>query len=115
MKGVTFVPFPKPHINRAKSERWIKACKREHFRIDSITKHTYICSLRFIGGNGSTDEYPDPVDATASPAQVSNLYRKLVLGLSRLIFSLTITIIKCFYQSRLSHAKPMDLTCDVYE
>ena len=39
---------------------------------DKVTKHTYICSLHFIGGSGPTVEHPDPIDATASPAQVSN-------------------------------------------
>ena len=72
MTGVTFMPFPKPHMDRGKCERWLRACKRDNFGIDNVTKHTCICSLHFIGGNGPTDEHPDPIDATASPAQVSN-------------------------------------------
>ena len=72
MKGVTFMPFPKPHIDRDKCERWIRACRREGFGTDKVTKHTYICSLHFIGGSGPTVEHPYPIDATASPAQASN-------------------------------------------
>ena len=72
MKGVTFMPFPKPHIDRGKCERWIRACRREGFGTDKVTKHTYICSLHFIGGSGPTVEHPYPIDATASPAQVVN-------------------------------------------
>ena len=72
MKGVTFLPFSKPRMDREKCERWIRACRREGFGADEVTKHTYICSLHFIGGSGPTVEHPDPIDATASPAQVSN-------------------------------------------
>ena len=66
------MPFPKPHIDRDKCERWIRACRREGFGTDKVTKHTYICSLHFIGGSGPTVEHPYPIDATASPAQASN-------------------------------------------
>ena len=55
------MPFPKSHMDRDKCERLIRACR-----------HTYICSLHFIGGSGPTVEHPDPIDATASPAQVSD-------------------------------------------
>ena len=66
------MPFPKPHIDRDKCERWIRACRREGFGDDKVTKHTYICSMHFIGGSGPTVEHPDPIDATASPAHVSD-------------------------------------------
>ena len=66
------MPFLKPHMDRGKCERWLKACKRDNFGIDNVTKHTYTFSLHFTGGNGPTDEHPDHIDATASPAQVSN-------------------------------------------
>ena len=29
VKGATFMPFPKPHIDREQSERWIRAYRRE--------------------------------------------------------------------------------------
>ena len=61
MKKVFFIRFPKPHLDRAKAERWVNACRRD----------TYICSLHFIGENGPTTETPDPVIATATPSQVT--------------------------------------------
>ena len=48
MKGATFMPFPKPHIDREKSERWIRAGSREGFGVNNVTKHTNICSLHLI-------------------------------------------------------------------
>ena len=72
MRGVTFMSFPKPNFDREKCERWVRACKRENFGVSNVTKHTYICSLHFVGGNGPTESNPHPMDATASPAQVSD-------------------------------------------
>ena len=52
MKGVgpkhAFRPFPKPHMDRGKCERCIRACRRESFGTDKVTKHTYICSLSIV-------------------------------------------------------------------
>ena len=43
MKGAAFVPFPKPHMDRDKSERWIRACRREGFGVDNVNKtHTHL-------------------------------------------------------------------------
>ena len=66
------MPFLKPHMDRDKCERWIRACRWEGFGADNVTKHTYICLLHFIGGSGPTFEHPDHIDSTASPAQVSD-------------------------------------------
>ena len=43
---------------------WVHACGRKGFTIDKITKDTYICSLHFVGGNGPTEEDPDPINAS---------------------------------------------------
>ena len=29
--------------------------------VQNVTKDTYICSVHFVGGNGPTDDYPDPI------------------------------------------------------
>jgi hypothetical protein len=70
MHGVFFIPFPKPKSNENKCKRWIAACGREHFTVDNIKKWTYICSKHFVGGKGPTENHPDPVPATYTPAQV---------------------------------------------
>ena len=54
------------------AEKWVQpcgkklvhACGRKDFTIDKITKDTYICSLHFVGGNGPTEEDPDPINAS---------------------------------------------------
>ena len=47
-----------------KAKKWVQACGRKGFTIDKITKDTYICSLHFVGGNGPTEEDPDPISAS---------------------------------------------------
>ena len=49
MKGVTFIPFVKPHIDKEKCERWIRLCyrKEDEFNTNKIDKYTYICSKVF--------------------------------------------------------------------
>ena len=32
---------------------------------------SYICSIHFVGGNGPTKQYPDPISAVASKDKVS--------------------------------------------
>ena len=77
--GTYFIPFPKPGKEKdgmtqwevkgqkdrtEKSKRWINLCSRDNFTIKNINRHTYICSLHFIGGNGPTEENPDPIKAS---------------------------------------------------
>lgn len=71
MKGVFFIPFPKPHRDLEKCKRWAINCGREGFTTDRVTKDTYICSLHFVGEKGPTDEFPDPIPATFTAKQVS--------------------------------------------
>ena len=35
------------------------------------TKDSYVSSLHFVGGNGPTEEDPDPISAVASKERVS--------------------------------------------
>ena len=44
MIGVTWIPFPKPHINAEKCRRWIMACGRQDFCEENVKKWTNICS-----------------------------------------------------------------------
>ena len=41
-----------------KAKKWVHACHRKGFAIGNITKDTYICSLPFVGGNGTIEEDP---------------------------------------------------------
>lgn len=60
--------FPKPKTNLDKCMRWIKACGRPHeqLNVDRINKHKAVCSKHFVGGNGPTTMYPDPIQADGS-------------------------------------------------
>jgi hypothetical protein len=73
LKDVFFIPFVKPHIDLDKCKRWINACHRELFTVEKVKKWTYICSKHFVGGYGPTPENPDPLRATMTDKQVSNL------------------------------------------
>jgi len=66
MEGITFIPFPKPKTQLQKCERWVRLCGRKYFTVSSIRKDTYICSKHFVGGNGPTEEYPDPLPAVST-------------------------------------------------
>ncbi|XP_013409794.1 zinc finger protein 235 isoform X2 [Lingula anatina] len=78
MAGVFFLPFPKQKTNFEKCKRWVHLCGRpmEQFNMDKISKYTYMCSKHFVGGNGPTEEYPDPISALACPEQVSKINRR---------------------------------------
>uniref|UniRef100_A0A8C4QH14 Uncharacterized protein n=1 Tax=Eptatretus burgeri TaxID=7764 RepID=A0A8C4QH14_EPTBU len=66
MQGVWFLPFPKPTNKPKECDRWIRACGRPAaFDRSRITKSTYVCSKHFVGGNGPTRDYPDPVPLPA--------------------------------------------------
>lgn len=84
MQGVGWVPFPKPKTNLAKCERWLEICCREGFTVDKVKKWTYICTKHFIGGNGPTEDYPDPIPANATPIQAS---QKLLVSILMFIFN----------------------------
>ena len=61
MEGVWFIPFPKPDTQLEKCIIWVSACGRENFTVEDVNKHTYICSLHFVGGNGPSNEHPHPI------------------------------------------------------
>lgn len=66
--GVKLILFPKPKTNLEKCLRWIKACGRPHdqLNVQRINKHKAVCSKHFVGGNGPTVQFPDPVPADGS-------------------------------------------------
>ena len=70
MDGVTWVPFPKPHIDKEKCLKWVAACGREDFDVNSVKKWTCLCSKHFVGGSGPTDEHPDPIPACYDDRQM---------------------------------------------
>lgn len=39
-EGITFIQFPDPSMEKAKAEKWVAACRRENFTINSITRWT---------------------------------------------------------------------------
>ncbi|KAJ8300349.1 hypothetical protein KUTeg_021868 [Tegillarca granosa] len=63
-----FIHFPTPKTDLAKCLRWIKACSRPHeqLNVSRINQHKVVCSKHFVGGNGPTKEFPDPVCADGS-------------------------------------------------
>jgi hypothetical protein len=40
------------------------------FTVEKVTRWTYICSKHFVGGQGPTEQHPDPIPATYTPFQV---------------------------------------------
>jgi hypothetical protein len=97
MKGVFWIPFPKPKRNLDKCQHWIRACGRELFTVEKVTRWTYICSKHFVGGQGPTDLHPDPIPATYTPFQVwqnivvIRLHEKVPISISKkyIVFFIT--------------------------
>ena len=74
MEGVNFVYFPQRRKDPDKCSRWVKLCGRpsegyRSFTVASVTKNTYICTKHFVGGQGPTFEYPDPIPADAAQVE----------------------------------------------
>ena len=92
-----WIPFPKPKRNLEKCQRWIRACGRELFTVEKVTRWTYICSKHFVGGQGPTDLHPDPIPATYTPFQVwqnivvIRLHEKVPISISKkyIVFFIT--------------------------
>lgn len=76
--GVKLILFPKPKTNLQKCLRLIKACGRPHeqLNIQRINKHKAVCSKHFVGGNGPTVEFPDPLQADGSAVRPTRPLRK---------------------------------------
>ena len=70
MENVSWIVFPKPHRDMEKCKKWVHACGRANFTAEKVNKWTYICSKHFVGGNGPTAEFPDPIPASFTPIQV---------------------------------------------
>ncbi|XP_056152611.1 uncharacterized protein LOC130127078 isoform X2 [Lampris incognitus] len=78
MVGVRFLNFPKPKQRLEKCLRWIRACGRPHeqFNVNKVHKMTFICTKHFVGGEGPTDNHPDPIPARYCQEQVHKFSRK---------------------------------------
>ena len=50
-----------------------------------MNKHTYICSRHFVGGAGSTQEYPDPISALQVGSQTPVITQSCKLPPRRLL------------------------------
>ena len=82
---------------KKKCQRWIRACGRELFTVEKVTRWTYICSKNLVGGHGPTDQHPGPIPATYTPFQVwenivvIRLHEKVPISISRkyIVFLLT--------------------------
>eukprot|EP00105_Crassostrea_gigas_P035685 XP_019919833.1 PREDICTED: uncharacterized protein LOC105320761 isoform X3 [Crassostrea gigas] len=76
--GGKLILFPKPKTYLHKCLRWIKACGRPHeqLNIQRINKHKAVCSKHFVGGNGATVEFPDPLQADGSAVRPTRPLRK---------------------------------------
>ena len=82
---VFFVKFPGKKQKEERCRRWINAC-RTKLTYETLTYHHYICSLHFIGENGPTELYPDPVSATMSEEKRAGLetaYKKRIARFAR--------------------------------
>ena len=54
-----------------KAKIWLHACGRKDFcSLSDVKKDTYICSIHFYGGKGTTEDHPDPVLALLTQEEV---------------------------------------------
>ena len=74
---VFFVRFPGKKRRVEKCKRWVDACIVGHMykkiSFETLTYDNYICSLHFVGENGPTESYPDPVPARMSTEKRNEL------------------------------------------
>ena len=66
---VEFFLFPGAVRQNEERQKLTKACHRGGSFV--CTKDSYICSVHFVGGNGPTQEDPDPISAVSSKERVS--------------------------------------------
>ena len=83
--SVSFYSFPSLKKSRERREIWIRACCRGDAFV--CRKDSYICGFHFIGGNGPTEEYPDPIPATADANKVRCSF-KILSGIYIITFPL---------------------------
>lgn len=60
-EGIFFVKFPSKKGDSERCKKWVLACGRMNFTVESLDKSSYICSRHFLGFNGPTEENPDPI------------------------------------------------------
>lgn len=61
MKDVKFFPIPKPLRNLTRCQAWLNAINNDTITVSTVKYYHYVCSLHFLGGNGPTEECPDPL------------------------------------------------------
>ena len=85
---VFFIHFPGAKYHNEKRQRWIRACHRGDQFV--CRKDSYICSLHFVGENGPTGDYPDPLSAVKSSESVSciNPFDLRVLNAQQTVISI---------------------------
>ena len=82
---VFFVKFPGKKQKEEKCRRWINTCGTQ-LTYETLTYHHYICSLHFMGENGPTELYPDPVSAPMSEEKrvgLETAYKKRIARFAR--------------------------------
>ncbi|XP_060578712.1 uncharacterized protein LOC132735740 [Ruditapes philippinarum] len=82
IENVFFIRFPQNKREPEKCIRWANACSRRDFDASRVRKDTYICSLHFVGGNGPSEDHPDPLPANATKydiARISKTPRRKIL------------------------------------
>lgn len=85
---VFFVKFPGKKRKIEKCKQWVDACLvtggHKKITYETLTYDHYICSLHFVGENGPTESYPDPVPANM-PAEkrveLENTFKKQMVDL----------------------------------
>lgn len=66
--SIQFYHFPGEKRQKERRQQWIVACHRGDSFV--CTKDSYVCSLHFVGEQGPTKEYPNPVSAISSREKV---------------------------------------------
>lgn len=79
-KQIFFVPFPKPTTQLEKCKRWVSIINRDGLTVFSVKRNHYVCSKHFVGENGPTPEFPDPIPIkddpkTPSETEINHLRR----------------------------------------
>ena len=44
---VSFVPFPKPHLDLRMAKKWVALCGRQDLKLKDINQSTFVCSKHF--------------------------------------------------------------------
>ena len=93
--SVSLYSFPSLKKSRERREIWIRACCQGDGFV--CQKDSYICGFHIMGGNGPTEEYPDPIPTTADANKVRGFF-KIFSGIYIVTFPLIHVVhTKCFH------------------